>query len=75
MKRIVLVTVFASLLLFGAISNQSFGATGHSYVLDWGGFGFSYEGQFFMGEYSGEGKLVRRGKEYAGKFENHSFVG
>ena len=47
MRRIVLVTVFASLLLVGAISNQSFGATGHSYVLDWGGFGFSYEGQFF----------------------------
>jgi hypothetical protein len=47
LRRIVLVTVFASLLLVGAISNQSFGATGHSYVLDWGGFGFSYEGQFF----------------------------
>ena len=47
MRRIVLVTVFASLLLVGAISNQSFGATGHSYVLDWGGFGFSNEGQFF----------------------------
>ena len=47
MRRIVLVIVFASLLLVGAISNQSFGATGHSYVLDWGGFGFTKEGQFF----------------------------
>jgi len=47
LRRIVLVIVFASLLLVGAISNQSFGATGHSYVLDWGGFGFTKEGQFF----------------------------
>jgi len=47
LRRIVLVTVFASLLLAGAISNQSFGATGHSYVLDWGGFGFTNEGKFF----------------------------
>jgi DNA-binding beta-propeller fold protein YncE len=34
-------------LLVGAISNQSFGATGHSYVLEWGGFGFVNEGKFF----------------------------
>jgi len=47
LRRIVLVTVFASLLLVGAISNQSFGATGHSYVLEWGGFGFVDEGKFF----------------------------
>ena len=47
MRRIVLVTVFASLLLVGAISNQSFGATGHSYVSEWGGFGFVNEGKFF----------------------------
>ena len=47
MRRIVLVTVFASLLLVGAISNQSFGATGHSYVLEWGEFGFVHDGKFF----------------------------
>jgi hypothetical protein len=34
----------------------------------------TYEGQFFMGEYSGEGKMVRLGKEYVGKFEKHRFV-
>ncbi len=34
----------------------------------------NYEGEFFMGEYSGKGKLVRRGKEYVGKFEKHQFI-
>ena len=47
LRRIVLVTVFASLLLVGAISNQSFGATGHSYVLEWGEFGFAKDGKFY----------------------------
>ena len=47
MRRIILVTVFASLLLVGAISNQSLGATGHSYILEWGEFGFAKEGKFF----------------------------
>ena len=47
LRRIVLVTIFASLLLVGAISNQSFGATGHSYVLEWGEFGFAKDGEFF----------------------------
>ena len=47
MKGLVLVTVFASLLLVGAISNQSFASTGYSYVLDWGGFGYVNDGKFF----------------------------
>ena len=47
MKGIILVTVFASLLLVGAISNQSFGSTGISHVLEWGGFGVMKEGQFY----------------------------
>ena len=33
-----------------------------------------YEGNFHKGEYSGEGKLVRLGKEFIGKFEHHKFV-
>ncbi len=47
MREIVLITLFASLLLVGAISNQSFGVTGHQHVLDWGEFGFTKDGKLF----------------------------
>jgi len=47
LKGVIVVIVFASLLLVGVVSNQSFGATGYSAVSEWGGFGFSKSGQFY----------------------------
>jgi len=38
LKGLVLLTVCASLLLVGIISNQSFATSGYSYITEWGGF-------------------------------------
>ena len=49
MKGLVLVTLCASLLLVGMVSNQSFGYSnsGHPHVFEWGGYDRSELGKFY----------------------------
>ena len=49
LKGLVLVTLCASLLLVGMVSNQSFGYTnsGHPHVFEWGGYDRSELGKFY----------------------------
>jgi hypothetical protein len=35
----------------------------------------SYEGEFDGGQYSGLGKLFRKGQTYEGRFEENKFIG
>ena len=46
MKRFVLVTLCASLILVGMISSQSFASEGHRHIFEWGTFGVIDPGQF-----------------------------
>ncbi|MEE2601194.1 MAG: HYR domain-containing protein [Thermoproteota archaeon] len=46
MKGLVFATLFASLLLVGTISSQSFGMVDHRFVSGWGNFGVIDDGEF-----------------------------
>ena len=46
MKRLVLATLCASLILVGMISSQAFASEGHRHILEWGTFGVIDPGQF-----------------------------
>ena len=46
MKRFVLVTLCASLILVGMISSQAFASEGHRHIFEWGTFGVIDPGQF-----------------------------
>ncbi len=46
MKGLVFVTLFASLLLIGSISGQSFGVNDHRFVSGWGNFGMIDDSEF-----------------------------
>jgi len=50
LKVLVLATAFSILLLAGIATNQSFGDNAHSYILEWGNFGITDNGQFFHPE-------------------------
>jgi len=50
LKGLVLATAFSILLLAGIATNQSFGDNAHSYILEWGNFGITDNGQFFHPE-------------------------
>jgi len=53
LKGLVLLTLCASLLLVGIISSQSFASSGHSHILEWGGFDTTERGLdcLFCAEY------------------------
>ena len=50
LKVLVLATAFSILLLAGIATNQSFGDNAHSYILEWGNYGITDNGQFFHPE-------------------------
>ena len=48
MKVLVLATAFSVLLLAGIATNQSFGVSSHTYILEWGNYGNIDGGHFFQ---------------------------
>jgi len=48
LKVLVLATAFSVLLLAGIATNQSFGVSSHTYILEWGNYGNIDGGQFFQ---------------------------
>jgi len=34
-----------------------------------------YEGEFDGGQYSGQGKMIKNGETFVGKFKNNKFIG